>query len=186
MDVEPVVRDSFPELDRITSDAVAAGVVAAWEQAMTETGITDLEGLAWQPPEMARLGIEDESLVDHVRDVTLGAIGLADLYVDRRDQDLSLDTVVAGALVHDVSKLYEYDWETAGYTDTGELLPHPHYGVHVTAAAGLPVAVQHVVIAHSSNTAVEPATLEAEIVRRADEAAAAAIRSTGVSDLRDV
>lgn len=186
MNAASVVRESFPELDRIASEGMAAGVVAAWEQAMTETGVTDLDSLAWQPPEQKRLGIEDESLVAHVRDVTQGAIGLAELFVERREQELSLDTVVAGALVHDVSKLYEYDRETAGYTDVGELLTHPHYGVHVTAAAGLPVEVQHIVIAHSSNTAVSPATLEAEIVRRADEAAAAAIRSTAVSDLREI
>lgn len=186
MEPEPVVRESFPELDRITDGGLEDGVVAAWGHSMTETGVTDLAGLEWQPPEQARLGIEDESLVEHVRDVTQGAIGLAELLVERRDQSLSLDTVIAGALVHDVSKLYEYDRETAGYTAVGELLPHPHYGVHVTAAAGLPVEVQHVVIAHSSNTAVSPATLEAEIVRRADEAAAAAIRSTAVRDLRDI
>ncbi len=186
MDAETVVRDSFPELDRITSEPLEAGVVAAWSRAMTETGVSDLGSLAWQPPEQARLGIEDERLVDHVRDVTMGAIGLGELFVDRREQELSMDTVVAGALVHDVSKLYEYDRDTAGYTGIGELLTHPHYGVHVTAAAGLPVEVQHVVIAHSSNTAVSPATLEAEIVRRADEAAAAAIRSTAVRDLREI
>ena len=70
--------------------------------------------------------------------------------------------------------------------DVGRLLGHPHYGVHLAAEAGLPVAVQHVVLAHSHRTAVEPATLEAEIVRRVDEVAAAAVRRRAVDDLRDV
>ena len=46
----------------------------------------------------------------------------------------------------------------------------------VVSQANLPVAVAHVVLSHSPRTSVEPATLEAELVGRADEAAAAAAR----------
>ena len=83
-------------------------------------------------------------------------------------------TVIAGALVHDVSKLYEFDREAR--TDVGELLGHPHYGLAVVSQANLPVAVAHVVLSHSPKTGVDPATLEAELVRRADEAATAVAR----------
>jgi hypothetical protein len=51
--------------------------------------------------------------------------------------------------------------------------------------AGLGSEVAHVVLSHSSRTVVEPATIEAELVRRTDEAAAAAIRTRAVTDLRD-
>ena len=109
--------------------------------------------------------------------------------------DISMDVLLAGALVHDASKLYEYgatgddaepgEVDDAGKTAIGRLLGHPHYGVHVAAAAGLPVEVQHLVLAHSPRSAVEPATMEAEIVTRVDRAAAAAIRSRGLDDLRE-
>jgi 23S rRNA maturation-related 3'-5' exoribonuclease YhaM len=83
--------------------------------------------------------------------------------------------VIAGALVHDVSKLYEFDG--MDQTDVGRLLGHPHYGVHIVSQAGLPVEVAHIVLSHTRRTTIDPATIEAEIVRRADETAASAIRN---------
>lgn len=185
-EIETAVREAFPELSTIDDDTLQTGVIDAWVRAITDTGVdhAELDSVPWFPPEEKRLGITGESLVDHVRDVTQGALGLCELLVDRRDQPLSRDLVAAGALCHDVSKLYEYEGDTP--TPIGDLLGHPHYGVHVVAAAGLPVEVMHIALSHSGRTAVEPAILEAEIVRRADEVAAAAIRSEAVEDLRSV
>lgn len=177
------VSDAFPELQYIENENLRAGVIDAWETAMAETGVEDLHGVPWFPPAQRDLGIDDAWLVPHVRDVTAGATGLAETLIDRRGADVSLDTVIAGALVHDVSKLHEFDGMAE--TPVGDLLGHPHHGVHVVARAGLPVEIAHVVLSHTPRTSVEPATLEAELVRRADEAAAAAIRWSAVEDLRD-
>jgi hypothetical protein len=181
---EDAVRAAFPELTAIADDDMRDGVVAAWTTAMTENDVGDLTAVPWFPPAQRDLGLDDESLVDHVRDVTACAVALAETLIERRDVDLSLDTVVAGALVHDVSKLAEFDG--LAETAVGDLLGHPHYGVHVVARAGLPVELAHVVLSHTGRTTVEPATLEAAIVRRADEVAAAAIRSRATDDLRTV
>jgi HD superfamily phosphodiesterase len=97
--------------------------------------------------------------------------------------DLDTDLLLAGALVHDVSKLAEFDGMDA--TPTYDLLGHPYWGVYVVASAGLSVELAHVVLSHTSRTNVEPAFLEAELVRRADEAAASAIRLEYIDDLRD-
>lgn len=115
--------------------------------------------------------------------MTACALALAETLIERRAAEIDMDTLVTGALVHDVSKLYEFDGTDA--TPVGALLGHPYYGVHVVARAGLPTEIAHIVLSHTQRTNVEPATLEAEIVRRADEAAAAAIRMEAVSDLRD-
>jgi putative nucleotidyltransferase with HDIG domain len=127
---------------------------------------------------------DEALLVDHVKDVTSCALGLAESLLSRDDDlDIDIDTVIAGALVHDVSKLYEFDGMER--TEVGRLLGHPYYGVSVVSRANLPVEIAHIVLSHSSRTNVEPATLEAEIVRRADEVAAASLRTTAVDDLRD-
>ena len=180
---DEAVRRAFPELDRIEDDALRGGVVRAWTTAMAESDVEDLGAVPWFPPVQRELGTDDEFLVDHVRDVTRGAVALAETLADRRGPAFSMDLVVAGALVHDVSKLAEFDGGEE--TPVGDLLGHPYYGVHVVAAAGLPVELQHVVLSHTSRTTVEPATLEAELVRCADEAAASAIRLRALSDLRD-
>jgi len=178
------VRTAFPELDAIADDDLRDGVVDAWAMTMRDNGIDDLAAIPWFPPAQRELGLDDESLVGHVRDVTACAVGLAEALLDRRDLELSVDTVVAGALVHDLSKLAEFDGmaETPVY----DLLGHPYYGVHLVARAGLPVKLAHIALSHTSRTSVEPATLEAELVRRADEVAAAAIRSQATDDLRTV
>ena len=181
---EDEVRAAFPELDAIEDDELRAGIVDAWATAMTEADVDDLGAVPWFPPAQRDLGLDDEYLVDHVRDVTACAVSLAETLAERRAVELSLDTVVAGALVHDVSKLAEFDGMAE--TAVGDLLGHPHYGVPLVARAGLPVELAHIVLSHTGRTTVEPATLEAEIVRRADEVAAAAIRSRATDDLRSV
>jgi len=176
----------FPELERIDDADLRAGVTAAWRNAAAdnERSVADLESVPWFPPAQRELGIApgEALLVDHVRDVTSCAAALAGALGDG-GPDPDLDTVLAGALVHDVSKLYEFDGTDR--TGTGRLLGHPHFGVAVVDRAGLPVEIAHIVLSHSGRTTVEPATIEAEIVRRADEVAAAHVRSGAVSDLRD-
>jgi HD superfamily phosphodiesterase len=186
MDIEAV----FPEIETIEDDTLRTGVASAWTSAAGVNGL-DLEELPevpWLPPAQDDLDMaaEEALLVDHVRDVTACALGLAESLLSRDadgDLDIDLDTVIAGALVHDVSKLYEFDGMDR--TEVGRLLGHPYYGVSVVSRANLPVELAHIVLSHSSRTSVEPATMEAEIVRRADEVAAASIRSTAVEDLRD-
>ena len=178
------LADAFPSIERIEDDDLRAGVREAWATAMAENGIDSLESLPWYPPAQRKLDLPDETFVEHVRDVVAGALAFGEMLIEHRDADLDLDRLLAGALVHDISKLYEFDGMES--TRIEELLGHPHYGVHVTAAAGLPVEVTHMVLSHTSRTAVEPATLEAVVLRRADEAAAAAIRWEATDDLREV
>ena len=179
----------FPEIRSIESETLRANVASAWTNAAEENDIAigDLEAVPWFPPAQRNLGLDaaEATLVGHVRDVTACAVGLVDSLAERRSTlDVDLDTVVAGALVHDVSKLYEFDGMEP--TEIDEFLGHPYFGVAVAAHADLPAEIVHVVLSHSHRTAVEPATLEAEIVRRADEVAAAEIRASVVDDLREL
>ena len=144
---EEAVRAAFPELEAVEDDDLRAGVVRAWTTAMAENGVDDLATVPWLPPTQRELGLEEARLVDHVRDVTDCALALAETLTERRELALSLDTVVAGALVHDVSKLAEFDGMDA--TPVYDLLGHPYYGVHVVARAGLPVELAHIVLSHT-------------------------------------
>jgi putative nucleotidyltransferase with HDIG domain len=182
------VETAFPELRSVTDGTLRAGVAEAWANASDDAGIGSVEGLRavpWFPPAERALGIPEgsETLVAHVRDVAACAVGLAEPLEDRRGAGIDRDLLLAGALVHDVSKLVEFDGPEE--TPVGDLLGHPCWGVHVVASAGLPPELAHVVLAHSGRTNVEPAFLEAELVRRADEAAASAIRLEYLADLRD-
>lgn len=176
------VEAAFPALDVIEDQELHDGVVTAWVRSLDETD-WELPEVPWFPPTQHDLDLPDERLVDHVNDVCHLAIDVADGLATRRPTSLSRDMVVAGALVHDISKLYEFDPE--GDTPVYELLGHSPYGVHVVLDAGLPVELAHIVLSHTDQTNVSPATVEAEIVRRADQVAAAAIKLEAVDDLRD-
>ncbi|MFC7046814.1 HD domain-containing protein [Halobacteriaceae archaeon GCM10025711] len=173
------VTAAFPAVADIGDEALAKQVVETWTRALAETA-WDLDEIPWFPPVQDELGLPDERLVDHVNDVVAAADALAATLADRRGARVDRDVVLAGALVHDVSKLYEFS--PAGPTPVFDLLGHPYYGVFATASAGLPVEVVHVVLSHTHRTNVEPVTLEAAVVRRADEVAAAAIRAQATTE----
>ncbi|QZP37374.1 HD domain-containing protein [Halobaculum magnesiiphilum] len=199
------LAEVFPAYAEIADPDLRVGVRDAYAVALAETDWTDLDAVPWLPDEQARLGLPDETNVRHVNDVAALATALADALLARRpDSGLDRDLVVAGALLHDISKLYEFGPGDADAFDGDEgpdgdeatvdgrygteyydLLGHPYVGVHVCEAAGLSVELSHVVLSHTGRTAVEPATLEAEIVKRADEVAAATIRARALEDLRD-
>ena len=175
------VLEAFPAVESIGDDDLREAVVDAWTTSLEETG-HHLPSVQWLPPVQADLGLPEERLVPHVNDVVEGAVALGRLLVERRGADVSMDVVRAGALVHDLSKLYEFDAD-GGETPLYDLLDHPHYGIHPAARAGLPPAVLHIVLSHTDRTAVDPATLEAVLVRRADEVAGAAIRDEAPAGL---
>ncbi|MEF8819358.1 MAG: HD domain-containing protein [Haloferacaceae archaeon] len=174
-DGETVVREAFPAIARIEDDDLRAGVVEAWTTTLAETG-WDLAEVPWFPPLQAEWGLPDERTVTHVRDVVAASEALAGAMVER-GAALSTDLVLAGALVHDISKLYEFGPPEGVETTVHELLGHPNYGIVPAARAGLPPEVLHVILAHSRRTAVEPETLEAQVVTGADRVAAASIRA---------
>jgi putative nucleotidyltransferase with HDIG domain len=179
---ETTVRQAFPAIEEISDDELRERVLRVWVESLEETG-TALAEVPWFPPVQNDLDLPDERLVPHVNDVVDAAVSLAELLRDRRGSDVSMDLVRAGALVHDVSKLYEFDGDEA--TDVEDALGHPHYGIVPAARAELPTEVLNVVLSHSSRTSVEPSTLEATIVKRADEVAAAAIRAEAAPDPRE-
>ena len=165
MQTADMVRSAFPELEAIDDDELRERVVDIWVDAMIENGYDDVHAITWWPPLESELDGDGVTTVEHVRDVTRITISL----LDAVETDLDRDLAIAGALLHDCSKLYEID--DGEMNETSELVPHPHFAVHLLARAGCSDALQNVVLAHSRGSAVEPKTLEARIVQQADELA---------------
>lgn len=163
MDYEAQVIDAFPELDEITDERLRTKVIQVWVDALEASDFDTLTDVprSWTDPEEV-----NATLVPHIREATRCAIVLTDTLSELHDHDLDRDGIVATALVHDVSKLIEMSEE--GFND---LIQHPHYAVHLLAAAGFPPEYQHIVLSHSTNTAVEPQTFEARIVEIGDRIA---------------
>ena len=129
-------------------------------------------------------GHHDElgGLLKHVCEVA--TIGRAIARTCRADRDL----VLAGALLHDIGKLESYRWDAAfEYTDCGRLLGHVVLGSlmfdrRLREEAELPcndqelMLLHHLILSHHGvlefGAAVQPMTLEAEVLHYADNASA--------------
>lgn len=163
-----IIEETFPEIHEIADEALRTKVVQIWLDAFEESAFESLDEVPWWPP--ADELVDHERQVPHIRDVTACAIAMVDTLQRRRpDLDVDRDLVVAGSLLHDVTKFYETDPD--GVTELNSWLPHPHYSVHLLAKADCSLHLQHIVMAHTDNTNVSPRTLEAELVRVADELA---------------
>ncbi len=93
------------------------------------------------------------------------------------------DLLVAGALLHDIGKIEELDWETGiDYTDRGRLLGHivisqEILNAHPDKLQDVPVELRmhlmHLILSHQGTkeqgSPVEPMTLEAILLYLADE-----------------
>lgn len=171
------IQDALVGLDEIENDDLRDRVVQVWSTALAEGDYDKLEEVEWLS------GIngvaEGADQLSHQSDVTSIAIQLVDVVSERRPGlEIDRDAVIAGALLHDVSKLVEgsneFVFKRASDSAPTHYLPHPHYGVHLLAEAGLSPHLQHIALSHSPLSNVEPKTIEADIVMKADEVASSA------------
>ncbi|MEZ5316695.1 MAG: HD domain-containing protein [Vicinamibacterales bacterium] len=116
-------------------------------------------------------------LLEHILKIMDVAVFLAGQY------DASTDLVIAGALLHDIGKLQELQYDIAtGYTVEGNLVGHISIGVGMLRDAvrelpdfprDLAIHLEHLILSHHGSrelgSPVEPMTVEAFILAAADD-----------------
>lgn len=116
-------------------------------------------------------------LLEHILQIMHVAVFLADTYSARRD------LVIAGALLHDIGKLRELEYDVAvTYSVEGNLVGHIAIGVGMLRDAirempGFPpdlqIELEHLILSHHGarelGSPVEPMTIEAFILAAADD-----------------
>lgn len=161
----------MPEFDLIQDADLREKTIQTWEAAMEEGG--------WTPDALTEMPFTllinpcPASYIDHIRAVTLSAIGAAEvfeqIYGDRVPVDM--DYLIAGGLLHDIGKLLEYENREDGMTVQtyeGKLLRHPFTGMELAARFDLPAEVQHIIAAHAGEGEKVQRTTEATLVNHAD------------------
>ena len=124
--------------------------------------------------------------LEHVASVARNAVFLADKYsrdYPELDPPLSVDLVVAGAILHDIGKVHEIRLTPAGgeYTAAGELIGHILLGRDMVRAASARHALdpetqlrlEHIIVSHQRlaewGSPKPPMTPEALLVHFADD-----------------
>jgi putative nucleotidyltransferase with HDIG domain len=159
------IVDIFPEIGAIESEEIRNVTEKSWEIVQTENPNESIAKILWAPHFADDVG--EQNFVRHVRSVTRLAMDITETLTASRDCDVNVDHVIAGALLHDISKPFEH--AAGSHTKLRELLGHPHFGIYVLETAGVPREIQHISLAHTPRSGVPPKTIEAVIVKYADE-----------------
>ncbi|MCO8268423.1 HD domain-containing protein [Haloferax sp. AB510] len=154
----------LPEIEEIADNQLREKVQQSFRIGLEEGEFDTFTAVPWAPHHTETVG--EQGFIKHTRDVTLMAIALADQLVDLRDIPLNRDHLIAGALVHDISKFFEYSGDSLSEYRT--LLEHPHMCIYLLQKAEIPVHIQHIALSHTPQSSVAPQTIEAEIVQKAD------------------
>lgn len=156
MDGTREIEQKLPEVDEIDDDDLRTGVMRIWMDALEQSEFESLDEIPWK-------WLEGQSLVRHVRDVTRVSISVADQMSRLRDIDIDKDLITAGGLLHDISYLIEYSSD-----EVKEWIPHPYYSMNFLRDIPRRNHIQHVVLAHTDHSNVQPKTIEAEIIYLVD------------------
>ena len=168
------VREELPEVALIGDQALQAKVVEAWAFAIANSSFTSIREIPPAGnPDVNEAKRGDQT--DHLRGVTRLAIGIAqEMGHTYPELEIDMDVIIAGGLVHDVGKAWEFDpanrarWKQAQKRFGCPSVRHPAYGAHICLTVGLPEEVAHIAMAHSGEGELLLRSLECMIVHQAD------------------
>jgi putative nucleotidyltransferase with HDIG domain len=168
------VREELPEVALIGDQALQAKVVEAWAYAIANSSFTSIRDIPPAGnPDVNEAKRGDQT--DHLRGVTRLAIGIAkEMGSAYPELEIDMDVIIAGGLVHDVGKAWEFDpvnrdrWKRSQKRFGRPSVRHPAYGAHICLTVGLPEEVAHIAMAHSGEGELLLRSLECMIVHQAD------------------
>ncbi len=168
------VREELPEVALIADKALQDNVVEAWAYALANSSFTSIRNIPPAGnPDVNEAKRGDQT--DHLRGVTRLAIGIAkEMGTAYPELEIDLDVIVAGGLLHDVGKAWEFDpvnrerWKQSQKRFGRPSVRHPAYGAHICLTVGLPEEIVHIAMAHSGEGELLLRSLECMIVHQAD------------------
>jgi len=149
------------QLGWILDETIKEMVIEVWKKAVDIRGWDSLDEIPF-----TLLFPNSGRLTDHTKRIT----NLAKTICDHRDEHINLDFLIAGALLHDVGKILEYDRVDGKIVKSsyGEVFRHPVSGSKLAWQVGLPDEIVHIIYAHSHEGDKTKRSPEAIIVNHCD------------------
>jgi putative nucleotidyltransferase with HDIG domain len=159
-----IVMRALPEIELIADRRLRAAVRDIWAKAWMSSTWPELDDCP------KGRDLPGHSLVTHSRTVARLALGMRDVLVAQNGVTIDRDEVLAIALLHDVSKLHEFEraGDTVRSSELGRKTQHGFYAAFWMQEAGLPLDMVHAVIAHTNLSSTVPQTQAAVLVHYAD------------------
>lgn len=168
------IRELFADLlARISDERLRDQVVETWTLACREGGWEELEAVT-QMPFTLLTDCGGVGFIEHTFAVAWGALGLAEAQeraYEKLPYKINCDRLIAGALLHDVGKLLEFEQDgRGGYRKShhGRCTRHPISGTALAARTGVPVEVQNTIACHSKEGDGRPKVVETILIHQAD------------------
>ncbi len=168
--MQDAVHRLWPELDWISSSDLREKTARTWERALELSPLTpeDLNHIPFTllVPNCPTTFMEHKRCVVHI--ARKAAESMKEFMGNALP--ISVDAVIAGAILADVGKLLEYETVDgkSRQSKRGELLRHPFTGVALAMECGVPDEVCHIIAAHAGEGDMVKRTTEAYIVHHAD------------------
>ena len=168
------VKEELPEIGQIENEGLREKCVMAWAYALAHSSFTSIKQIAPSGnPDVNEAKRGDQT--DHLRGVTRLAHAIAsEMQASYPELDIDMDVVIAGGLLHDVGKAWEFDperrerWAREQKRFGRPSIRHPAMGAHICLTVGLPEEIAHIAMAHSGEGELLVRSLECMIVHQAD------------------
>lgn len=149
------------ELNWIKDEKLKKQVIDVWKTAADRGGWKTFDKVPF-----TLLFENSGKLTDHTKRMT----NLAKAVYDQRTEDINLDYLIAGAILHDVGKLLEYEVVDGKVVkgDYGKRFRHPVSGALLAQELGLPEEIVLIIYAHSHEGEKCERTAESYIVHYCD------------------
>ena len=168
------VAKVFPEIAEIKDDHLRNAVGEIWREMAAEMAWDSLDEI----PKNTK-GEKNRCLVEHIRGVTQMAMRICETALELSGRTYDRDTIVAAGLLHDVSKLVEYEpdpAQTRGNTGPrpgrqsklGKNVQHGVYAAHKMFAKGLSLELVNLIVTHTHGSNMRGKTWETAALFYAD------------------
>lgn len=148
------IIELLPEINWIKDLKLRDAVVESYVDALTEGG--------WEPRDMTRIPFAlafpncPTSYLQHVRAVTRMSLTILEeynsIYQGHGDFLLDHDRLIAGAILHDIGKLVEWEKGPDGKfakSQAGKDLRHPFSGTVIAMRNGISTDIGHIIANHA-------------------------------------
>jgi hypothetical protein len=170
-----VIHELFPALLDIQDTQMRVGVEHAWHDAIREGN----SGRGWDIdtlrslPFTLKAGSNGMRFLEHVNSCVRQCQAIAGVLRSTFGSrvPIDMDTLIAGALLADIGKLYEIEMHPEhgpAVSPGGSLVRHPFTGVGLCMKHHLPDAVSHIVATHSFEGDRVQRSIESIIFHHAD------------------
>jgi putative nucleotidyltransferase with HDIG domain len=149
------------ELKWINNEDLRSKVISVWKEAANRGNWKKLDDAPF-----TLLFENSGKLTDHTKRITR----LAKIIYDQRKEKINVDFLIAGALLHDVGKLLEYEFKNGKYVkcDYAKKFRHPVSGALLAKEFDLPEEVIYIIYAHSKEGDITERSIESIIINHCD------------------